>query len=585
MHDRSQLERVGQSAAVVLRREATWIHRRVETLDFPLPDTPTVRRRISIDFSIPADLEPIDPGTSQRPSRFYVPLSILRKWPPLDRLDLFGEDGRSIPFLTGLQNRELDAIVLAQMAAHLAGAEGLSEDEMRQIEGIALSRDAGRDALEEICPPFDIRAKGTLSKALDVLREDPIFIRLARTLCEQTILWLRTEGDVHDREIVKFAYDLPWDGNPKSLDSTSFGLAPFVFEFATPHAGATGSYHLHLETPPQLKAIAAELVLFENASDVREGQDIPKESIRYQVTPGRPASAPYGDFEAHADVHGPTAKFYLTGDRTELAGRAYVKVKVDVDGFLRGASLGCLLIALIIGAFAWKHKQVMSNSDAAVAALLVVPALLAFLLRPSEHVLVGSLIGGLRRIAVLVGVWPLVASVLVVTISDAGVLRSLSSGLRRWRLRRAQRLQHPFSLANHGLASASRPSTHARASSSRPPHGTRCDQVVRRARRRRGTPPPTQPLTRASSAETSRAGVATAAWAKLGSAQTRRRWRRRRLVLADAACGWRVRRLGRPWRTRRERPFRWPRASSRSRGGRPGKAASRFRRPRQAPRG
>ena len=166
MHNREQLERVGQSAAVVLRREATWIHRRVETLGFPLPDTPTVRRRISIDFSIPPGLAPIDPGTGQRPPRFYVPLSILRKWPPLDRLDLFGEDGRSIPFLTGQQNRELDGIVLGQMATDLAGGGRLTDDERRRIEAVALSRDGARHALEEVCPPLYRAPRGRLAARL-----------------------------------------------------------------------------------------------------------------------------------------------------------------------------------------------------------------------------------------------------------------------------------------------------------------------------------------------------------------------------------------------------------------------------------
>ena len=34
-----------------------------------------------------------------------------------------------------------------------------------------------------------------------------------------------------------------------------------------------------------------ELVLFDNADEVAEGEDIPPESIRYKVTPGHPAAS------------------------------------------------------------------------------------------------------------------------------------------------------------------------------------------------------------------------------------------------------------------------------------------------------
>lgn len=435
MRHAEQLERVGKSAAGVLRKEETWIHRRVESLAFPIPDTPTVRRRVSIDFSIPTGLEPIDAAPSaHRPPRFYVPLSILRKWPPLDRLDLFGEDGRSIPFLTGRQNRTLDAAVLLEMAEALVREQlpgtALTDQEKREIRRVALSAGpAAADALAGVCPSYDAVPDGAGSPMIETLRSDKTFSALARTLCDQTILWLRTEGEHEDREIVKFAYDLPWEGSGESFGRASFGLEPFRFEFATPHVGATGSYHLHLETPPALQVLAAELVLFDQADAAELGEPIKQESVRYRAMTSHPVHAPHDGFEAFVDAGGPNAKFYVSGHRRGLAGRVYVSVKLNVAGFLRSVSLGSLLIAAVIGAFAWKSNQTLKNDNSAVAVLVVVPALLAYLLRPSEHVLVGGLLVGLRRLVILGGVWPLLAAVLVVVISSATVLQFSLLGL------------------------------------------------------------------------------------------------------------------------------------------------------------
>jgi hypothetical protein len=104
-------------------------------------------------------------------------------------------------------------------------------------------------------------------------------------------------------------------------------------------------------------------------------------------------------------------------------------LRLEIGGFLRSASLGALLIALAIGAFADQAHQVVVNNNSAVAVLLVVPALLAYLLRPSEHVLVGNLLTGLRRLAIFGGAWPLVAAVIVVVVADEHALQWSLAGI------------------------------------------------------------------------------------------------------------------------------------------------------------
>jgi hypothetical protein len=99
MYEKDKLEAVGRSAADVLHNRHEWIHRRVESLSFPSPDASIDRRYLSIDFTIP-NVAPIQHAGR---NRYYVPLSLIRKWPPLLRLDLTYE-GHSVPFLTRTQN-------------------------------------------------------------------------------------------------------------------------------------------------------------------------------------------------------------------------------------------------------------------------------------------------------------------------------------------------------------------------------------------------------------------------------------------------------------------------------------------------
>jgi hypothetical protein len=449
VHDLDQLITVGNSAASVLRDEGDWIHRRVESLTFPFPDESVYRRKLSIDFSIPQGLVPIDGGVrGTRSPRYYVPLSFLAKWPPLDQLDLVGEDGKTIPFLTGRQNRILDAAVLVQMAEDATISAALTEDEKKQVSddqkrqlaedqqllltedqklgiskiALAPHREA-KEAFDATCPSATGSPDRSVPPTIAALRKDPIFVALARKLCHSTILWLRTEADVEDREIVKFAYDIPWELDIPRFSRAAFGLAPFLVQFDTPHVGATGSYHLNLTMPAPLEAAEAELLMFDASASAASGESIDRGAVRHQATPGHPVQPPDDGLGAYADVRGQRAKFYVSGDRNGLAGRIYVGLKVQADGFLFSACMGSALIALVLGAFAAEHQQVTSNNNSSVAVLLVVPALLAYLLRPSEHLLVGGLLAGLRRLAVLGGVWPLIAAVCVVTISGGVALQ------------------------------------------------------------------------------------------------------------------------------------------------------------------
>lgn len=432
MRETAHLVTVGKSAAHVLLEQDSWIHRRVESLTFPLPEEPVYRRHVSIDFSVPYGLTPADVGSDSRPPRFYVPLSVVQKWPPLHRLDLRSESGTPIPFLTAKQNKLLDASALVELAVILAGEAGkqLKVHEKQRIANIPLSaRNEAEAAYRDVCAPASEKAPGTVSPALEVLRGSRKFVGLAQTMCSNTILWLRTEGQTDDRNIVKFSYDVAWDSKLGFFDPASFGLAPFVFEFATPHAGSSGSYHLNMGAPAPLRAVDSELILAEGASDDLNVAIDPS-TVRHVVTPGHPVPLQADGFEAFTEVRARHAKFYLSGERAGLAGRVYVQVRLDVEGLLRGAAFAAAFVAATLIAFGIMAGTVEQNREAAVAILLVAPAVLSYLfVRPSEHVLVGGFLAGIRRLIVLAGVWPVAAAVLTLLLSGECALRWSVLGL------------------------------------------------------------------------------------------------------------------------------------------------------------
>lgn len=426
MRLREQLVAVGRSAAPLLRSENDWVHRRVEAITFPFPDQLIYQRHISIDFSIPVGLRPIDDETpAHRPLRFYVPLSIVRKWPPLNRLDLRGEDGRPIPFLTARQNQLLDAATLLQMAEETVE---LSDDEKLQIVAIAQGRgEAAEQAFTAVCPP---KSADPVTAVAEALRDDKAFLGLAQVLRHNTLLWLRTEGEEDDREIVKFGYELPWGRRSRRDILASFGLERLTADFDTPHAGSAGSYHLTLTFPPPLVAADSELVLYDAAHPVPLGQKIDETTIRHKATPAHPIDEPYEAFRVQPEVQGSRAKFYVSGNRLGLNGRVFVVVQPKIAAFLASAVLAAALLAGILLVFGLSQEQVARHTEAAVAVLLVAPALLAYVLRPAGHVLVAGLLAGIRAVAVIGGLWPIVGATLVV------VLQS-TSALHEWLIRLA----------------------------------------------------------------------------------------------------------------------------------------------------
>jgi hypothetical protein len=409
-----RLVAVGASAASALTSQEAWIHRRVESITFPFPDRPVYRRHVSIDFTIPAGLDAAAhergaPGPT-RPPRYYVPLSLVKRWPPLPRLDLRDEAGRPMPFLTARQNAILDSVALQGVALEASGS--ISDDLQRTIAKVAAagSRADRAAALEDILrapPDSDQTREATAHRSVIASRG---FCALGQALIENSLLWLRIEGWPEDREIVKFSYDVPLERKQfGEWSRPSFGLEPFVFEFEVPHLGTTSSYHCNIVAPTPLEVVRGALALFEPSAHAAAPAALAGQ-VRHSVDSVRPR--PRSQLiELYAGVAESQAKFYASGDRTGLQGKLWVALLIQSEGLLGGA-LGAGVAALaILLSFTALLSATVQLPEAAAPVLLISPGVLGYLLvRPSEHVFVGGFLVALRRVVIGSGVPPVLGA-------------------------------------------------------------------------------------------------------------------------------------------------------------------------------
>lgn len=411
MHSRKQLEEAGRTAAPTLRRQEEWVHRRVEAVTFPSPEEPVYRRHVSVDFTIP-ELSPVPHGSGGG-ARYYVPLSFIRKWPPLLRLDLRNGRDEPIPFLTGAQNAALDKAVLTALAEE-ATTEKLDDDEIHKaIKDLITERDdAAAEGLRVLLPPLASEDQvDNLDRIRQELRADPLFVAVAGGLRDSTFLWLRVEGEPGDREIVKFSYDIPMDVNIGSWSAASFGFRPFLADFGSPHIGSSSSYHLTISIPSPLEVVDTEVRLVKRQSPDQQAVDYGEIVASCAASSSRVDS---GDLTIYTEPVGGQGRFYVTGERSGCTGEAHVALIAD-KGLARNSWFAATMIAALLTTYSLRLGSVLELNEAAVTLALVAPALLAYLLvRPAQHEFVRSFTTGIRRLLAISGLLPMLGAAAIV---------------------------------------------------------------------------------------------------------------------------------------------------------------------------
>lgn len=214
---------IAEAADVLLRHQAAWRHRRVETITVLTHEQ--VRRHVSIDFTVP---EAQREGLQISPDECVVPLALLTKR-PLVHFDLRNEEQHAIPLLTAEQNRTIARELLYRQLDDegVAAADELIEavlaDEPRDVEHLiaALENSHGIELAD--------------------------FSATAAVLSRYFIAWAIVRG-LDRRRVFKLAFDEPVDRKS------------FVYLIGAPGCTEAESYHLEVAVPEDLKARRTVLV-------------------------------------------------------------------------------------------------------------------------------------------------------------------------------------------------------------------------------------------------------------------------------------------------------------------------------------
>jgi hypothetical protein len=365
---------VGRRLAFLLLTMPRWVTRRVESISFH--DDETVRRRVSIDFSLPA-------VTSLR-SRFgrraeLIPLAYVKK----DRLrnfDLRDESSAALPALTRIENGEVAAAVLEYMANRLVG-RAIEHDVIEDIEALAYMSDADAGALYNRLFREDAASRVTRY----LLSRDPPFVGLARRLAESFMLIVPLTRTPASRRVLKFAYDEMLDVSGRSRRrqiAESMSWRATRINLPVPGVIASASYHLDIAAPTELVIARARLV---TESRTALDEDPTPTRRAHLATPLQPASA-----------------------------EAQIEISAPREGIIRASLLTSLLTAVVLTAGAFRLSELDSAREGVATVLVAVPALVAaYVARPGEHELASRLLFGVRLAVLASGALSFAASALL----------------------------------------------------------------------------------------------------------------------------------------------------------------------------
>jgi hypothetical protein len=243
---------IAEAADVLLRHQAAWRHRRVETITVLTHEH--VRRHVSIDFTVPqAQRE----GLRISADECVVPMALLTKR-PLVHFDLRNEEQHAIPLLTAEQHRTIARELLYRQLED-EGVEGASE----LVE--AVLADEPRDVEPLI---------GALEEAHGIELAD--FRATAVVLSQYFIAWAIVRG-LDRRRVFKFAADEP------------VGRNSFVYFIGAPGCTEAESYHLEVAVPEDLKARRTLLVDGASGRRLAAGErDTDRAALYYRAEPPLP---------------------------------------------------------------------------------------------------------------------------------------------------------------------------------------------------------------------------------------------------------------------------------------------------------
>jgi hypothetical protein len=296
-----QLQTAGIACTDLIADPASWINRRVETIE--MLSREETRRRVSVDFTLSsAQLAALDIGEG-----IVVPISVLTK-EARRNFDLRDESGRAVPVLGKEQN-----VQLAQLATLFAAFSALPNDlphEAFEILAADLNRivsagdvEEGEDALGALVD----RAERDRWSA--IVLDDETCAALLSVLWSNYVLFAVLPRGGPNRRILKYSYseEFTFERDRASLKERWSllkerfrrpDLEKFLIE--CPGAGRAASLHVEVAVPEELRVYSA--VLLDRDEDVGERGSDDREISLYDENVSRASLYASGEIGPMSDV-------------------------------------------------------------------------------------------------------------------------------------------------------------------------------------------------------------------------------------------------------------------------------------------
>lgn len=448
-----------KTGRALLLDTTSWIHRRVERVQYS--DSETLKWHFSVDFTIKESFTPfeVDPDG---PDTYYLPLALLRKWPPLMNLDLRDELDRPIPLLTSEKNRRVDAAALAGVVAGRSPSSAASEMLEQVATATSIEEAEARITAFASHVESDVLPNLATAETIDDWRR---VLLLSTNFAWNSLLWARIKGDPGQRQLVKVAFEhmMPPAAPLRRRLPSTFGITGEWIRLDLHNLGERESYHLEFVPPkgtdvlesrlqvldplghreqPRWHDLKARLGRWKRRRERRErytGAATKRRFGRSLTTlPSDPSPLPRKG-TAYSLNMVTRAHFYVA-ESAGQRGKAHIRLGPTRREFLTGALYASILTTgLLWFSYAFAENLVEENHEApTVTALLLLPALLSYLFtQPLPHPIARRMIAGVRIITRTVTLLPVAAALIMLGLTtvtgpgnpDVGLIEEWWMGL------------------------------------------------------------------------------------------------------------------------------------------------------------
>ena len=362
---------------------------------------------------------------------FFLPLTYLPRAPNLSYFDLCDESGDSLPLLNRVDNAKITGAILPLAAnralerreEHLDAALTLAPHLTAYLAGIP-TRAAGtsRTFVEAVLDRTHLGVYPD-QRVANVLLRDVRFKDLLGVCAKNSVVHIPLAAKPGQRRIVKLSWEQPWrpdesaDRRWRHAVWIALGWRPYQLWLDRPHMGAAESQHMQVAVPQDVELVRAGMATRPPASALAEFVP-PGPGGAWWTAPPDPDK---DRLQPSTNERTQRSHLYIDQSPPHRIGGLWVEVRSARPGFVTLAPLTALLVAVMLGVYAWQADTIVGHSEAGAAVLLLLPALLAtFLARPGEHAMARHLLRWPRRVMAVVAVLPLTAAVLLVAFHDSG---------------------------------------------------------------------------------------------------------------------------------------------------------------------